>query len=635
MRQPALTQKSRFILLFFDVLVLCAASWFAFGSIFPANNDKGFWFYTALLGLVLGSRLDTPFYVSPADVILYAAPAAIALMLGNAWASWSEGIRVGYCVSMGVCVLLGLIGAFAILTKDSKKDHWQRASNVSRVLAEMLGTPRMIYSVVIVFALFAFHFSSSKEFAVILSAWLVTGVFSPVEGFLRLSRRVRRVLRPDMIFNSDGEVIAYQTPGVILIRESSSAALETGDVVAVNDVLGKTRLTLALDHVGRDEGLLVRAIEIPGVDISDDLRDQLSAILPNAACRLPSPDDAIAQNALVKSKSFLVGLVAPETSVERLFFEVIKDEGLEEGRLVEAQIGQRTVTYQLVNGLTKEEIVQQKNTHGFARAQAQKIGEWNAAGLCFRFVKWLPAPNAPVFLRGTVDFQPTSEAVGHFPGTNYPVSIKSIDDLVTHNTAILGILGIGKSMLALELVERMMIAGIKVVCVDLTDQYANELAAYYDSENEAALVAQLQEVGATGKDRVRRNVEEGGSRSEFSKAVGENIRAFLDPTNQTRLKIFNPNRFEVWRQDSRPFNDTASMASLSPAEITQIISEATVDAAAALGMTDKARVCLVYEEAHSLVPEWNSAVAEGDQRPRMGALALFFRVANTDLVVCS
>jgi DNA helicase HerA-like ATPase len=30
-------------------------------------------------------------------------------------------------------------------------------------------------------------------------------------------------------------------------------------------------------------------------------------------------------------------------------------------------------------------------------------------------------------------------------------------------------------------------------------------------------------------------------------------------------------------------------------------------------MTDRARVCLVYEEAHSLVPEWNSLVAEGDR----------------------
>ena len=30
-------------------------------------------------------------------------------------------------------------------------------------------------------------------------------------------------------------------------------------------------------------------------------------------------------------------------------------------------------------------------------------------------------------------------------------------------------------------------------------------------------------------------------------------------------------------------------------------------------MTDAARICLVYEEAHSLVPEWNSVAADGDK----------------------
>jgi hypothetical protein len=30
-------------------------------------------------------------------------------------------------------------------------------------------------------------------------------------------------------------------------------------------------------------------------------------------------------------------------------------------------------------------------------------------------------------------------------------------------------------------------------------------------------------------------------------------------------------------------------------------------------MTDKARVCLVFEEAHSLVPEWNFVTEENDQ----------------------
>lgn len=625
MREPALNQKTRFVLLLLDLVILCAASWFAFGRVFPASDDKGFWFYTALLGLLLGSRLDTPFFAKPADVVLYAAPAAIALALGNSWAQWSEGVRVAYCIAMGFCILAGLLGAVAILTVDSKSMGWQRASNAARVLAETLGAPRTIYSVVVGFAVFAFHLSSPKEFGVIVAAWVLTGVLSPLEGSLRIGRRLRRIFKPNAIFDADGEVVAYQTPGLILVRQFGAGNVETGDVVAVQDPLGKTRVALALDNVGRDEGVLLRTIEIADAEVSTELRSQLSALLPNAVVRVSAPDEALAQNRLVKTKGALVGLVAPDTSVERLFFEVVKEEGLEEGRLVEVQIGKRVVTYQLVNGLTKEEVVQHKNTHGFARAQAQKIGEWDAASKRFTFVKWLPAPNAPVFLKSTADFVARSSAVGHFPGTNYPVSIKSIDELVTHNTAILGILGVGKSMLAIELVERMMAAGIKVICLDLTNQYSQELAAYYDQAHEEACLAKIQEAGEKDREAWADNPEEGGSIPALRDAFHADLAEFLAGDKPQRLKIYNPSQVVGSKQLSEPkqfqtqgkWQRGAALWGVTPVEVTRIVSETALSLLQDK-MSSKARVCLVYEEAHSLIPEFSAVASPSDREASNG-----------------
>ena len=476
MRGLALSQKTRFLLLLFEVGILCLASWFAFGRIFPPDGEKGFWFYTALLGLILGSRLDTPFYAKPADVVLYAALAAVALMLGSTWDKWDSGIRVAFVIALTFCVIVGVLGAVAILAKDTKRPWPQRISNAARVLAEALGAPRIIFTVVIVFALYAFHSQKPVELAAIASAWILTAILSPLESFVRIGRRLERIFRPDAIIDSDGEVVAYQTPGLILVRQLASAKIATGDLIAIHDPIGKTRLALALDYVGRDDGLLLRAIEIADGELPTPLEEQVFTLNENAVVRIPLIDSTIANTELVKAKESIVGIVATDTSVEKLFFEVVKDDGLEEGRLVEVKIGGRTVAYQLVNGLTKEEVVQQKNTHGFVRAQAQKIGEWDTEAKHFKLVKWLPKPNSPISLKSTTDFVPSSSAVGHFPGTNYPVSIKSIDELVTHNTAILGILSVGKSMLAIELVERMMVAGIKVICLDLTNQYADELA---------------------------------------------------------------------------------------------------------------------------------------------------------------
>lgn len=617
MSESALSQKTRFVLLLIDLAIICGASWLAFGSVVPVNGDKGFWFYTALLGLIFGSRLATPFFAKPADVILYAAPAAISLALINSWASWGEGTRVAFCIAMAFCVTAGLIGSIAVLTFNTKSLGWQRASNAARILAETLGAPRVIFSVVIAFALFAFHRSSPKELGLIAAAWALTALLPPFEGMFRIGLRLTRIFKPNMILDADGEVVAYQTPGIILARQFGAGEIEFGDIVAVQDPLSRNRLALALGHVGRDEGVLLRVLEIPNAEMPVELNEQLSILFQNAIVHIPS-DQMLDENPIVSAKNGLVGLVAPETSIERLFFEVVQDTGLEEGRLVEVRIGKRLVTYQIVNGLTKEEVVQQKNTYGFARAQAQKIGQWEAASKRFASAKWLPTPNAPVFLKTTVDFVSSSSAIGHFPGTDYPVSIKSIDELVTHNTAILGILGVGKSMLAIELVERIVVAGTKVICIDLTDQYSNELGGYIDSVRESAATKEFQRIGASGKTKVCQNVEDGGSRKEFAAAIADYIREFMQPTDNRHLLVFNPSLFEVWRQDSKPFSGNASMASLSPAEITHIISQATLDAASALGMTDKARVCLVYEEAHSLVPEWSSAVADGDRSASNG-----------------
>jgi uncharacterized protein len=61
------------------------------------------------------------------------------------------------------------------------------------------------------------------------------------------------------------------------------------------------------------------------------------------------------------------------------------------------------------------------------------------------------------------------------------------------------------------------------------------------------------------------------------------------------------------------FQGNAAMASLTACEITSVMAEAALEVVQEMGMTDTARLCLVFEEAHSLVPEWNSVAAEGDK----------------------
>ena len=293
---------------------------------------------------------------------------------------------------------------------------------------------------------------------------------------------------------------------------------------------------------------------------------------------------------------------------------MIQERDIEEGRVIEVDIRGQKVLYQVIDGLTKEEIVNQKNKYGYAQGKAKKIGVWEDAKRRFVPVKWIPFLNTPVFLRKGKEYEPDENTVGHFPGSNFTVEIKDINSLVTHNTAILGILGVGKTFLAIELVERMIQKGIKVICIDLTNQYATELEDFYDLELEQRGIEKLQKmVNDGGKRNVQLNKEEGGGINEFAKAMEIELEKFIKPDCPYMLKIYNPSQFEVWRQTGGVYDKKAAMASLTPTELTQIISEAALGICQKMGMTDVAKVCLVYEEAHSLIPEWNSVATEGDK----------------------
>lgn len=224
------------------------------------------------------------------------------------------------------------------------------------------------------------------------------------------------------------------------------------------------------------------------------------------------------------------------------------------------------------------------------------------------------------------------DAIGYFPSTNYTVGIKNIHDLATHNTAILGILGVGKSMLAIELVERMMADGIKIICLDLTTQYAKELNEFYDEAYEDAQLAKIKEAGERDKDIFRDNPEKGGSLPNLRQAFYDDLVEFLSQGNPRLLKIYNPNQIMATKQLMEPksfttgqkdgsgkdiWDRTAALWTVTPVEITQIVSE-TALALLQDEMIDKARVCLVYEEAHSLVPEWNAVATEGDRTATNG-----------------
>lgn len=616
-------QKWRAFFLLIYLTLLFAISKYAFGEWFPpASGGKAVWFYTGLASLLLGNHLVTPYFSKPVDAISYAVAAAAALLGAEELAKWGRAETSVYYFVMFYCMFVLIVSFTAIFARNSEQVWTAKISQTAAILASTFGNHRAVFGLTMLVAAYLFHRDSVSQTYLICLVCVVGVVARPDELLSGLLGHLRKIWRGAFTPRSLGVVAAIQNPNVYLIRQAEDKTLPFGAAVAIKVPGRQAFPAITLDLVGRDEANLLRCIEVSTFDrtrinsvVSDyqTMRDDTAVLIP--------PESSYASlliPVLATCKTRMVGLVAPDTSNERLYFEVVTTQELEQGLLVQVNVQGRTVVYQILDGLTKEEIVHQKNTLGIVRAQAKKIGIWDQQVKKFTASKWLPFLNEPVLFAERSNQVDDENTVGHFPGGSYPVQLANVNHLVTHNTAILGILGIGKSMLAIELVERMMAQNVKVICLDLTAQYEDQLKAFYDIAVQTPLNQSLYQCGASGAAKYSKNIDDGGSVKSLKAELVKQIGAFMSSVSS--LKILNPSSFLAWRQTTNQFKETEipGMMQLTACQITQLITEAVLESVQKLGMTANARVCLVYEEAHSLVPEWNSVAFDGDKTATAG-----------------
>jgi len=617
-------QSNRAIILIFYIGILFVMNYLAFGNWLPDKDSRGLWFYAGISSVLLGNLLVTPFFTKPVDAISYSVVSLIAIFLVNDWVNWTYTDRVIFIISVTTLLFVLSVSFIGILLKDSNVHFKQNLSKTSFIISDFFGNPKVVFSVVILFALIVFHRNNEKELLFITLAWIVTVVIEPDKHLFSIINRIRNIWRIKNSAEMVGRINSYQHPQIFLIQQPEKTYTNFGTPVIFKDSHNVIKTGLTLNYIGQDEQLLLRAIEfrLPE-EIIENSQESIRLQNPNTVININYSGAIHSMGEYIKSNKEienLIGIVDEHTTIERLKFEVLRNDEIEEGCLVEVEINNKPVIYQILDGLTKEDIVFQKNKYGYVRADATKIGIWDKDELRFKPSNWLPQINSPVFLKKSDSYTPNVNTIGHFPNSNYYVDILNINDLVTHNTAILGILGIGKSMLSLELVERMIAHKIKVICIDLTDQYEIELADFYDKPWNERCIKEIQDAGKTESTSFNDSPEKGGSINNLGNAIERDLYNFIHSDEIHYLKIYNPSQFYATKQLTDPksfrvgsdWQRSAALWDVTPVEITSIITERTLTLLQGK-TTSSARVCLVFEEAHSLIPEWSSAVSESDK----------------------
>jgi hypothetical protein len=620
-----LSQTTRLVILLSYAALLFAVCRFLFGAWLPPTAEKGLWLYASFAHLLLGTLLLSPYFTKPADAVSDAVIAVLVLPevtgavwgLHEAWAIWAWRSICWYYLAVVV------IGSLAMLLRSAQSIRGKQIAETTYVLSTHLGDTPLIFSLLFFFALMAFHLENPREFLTLAATWVVIVPLRLLEHLAYIAKDIKEVWAESATYEAICETYARKEPNLLLFRRTGEGLLTFGQILTMKHLpQDALHHAMVLDELHLAEERWIRCLEITGQLVASAQEAIQRATVNSPVMRLSAVvsqgdiDLSFQPCRVYSRRADLIGLVAPNTDIATLRFELTRtDLDIGEGQLVEVLIGTKPVLYQIINGLTQEEILAQKNTYGFARGTAKKIGTWDDNLQRFEHVRWIPKLNEPVLLQQAQQSPAIAGAVGFFPNTSYPLSV-NVDQLVTHNTAILGILGAGKTFLALELVERMLLRGIKVIALDLTNQYASELAPYYDAAAEQPKIDALKATGPQGKANVRQNVAEGGSVLAFQALLKLQLTAFMNDQN-SHLRIYNPTAFEIWRQDSKPFSGAASMVQLTPTEITRIVTEIALELCS-VNITNQARLCMVYEEAHSLIPEWNAVASEGDKAATNG-----------------
>lgn len=592
-RLPQQTRLLAAVLYF--VMLLCLARYLN-GTFWPPYGLDGLWFYSAAAALLMGEFVLEPFFTRPADAIangIAVLIAATTVSLADAEVS-DEAAQAGRLGLIVVAATVVVVASLAIAFKDSA-GTLGRLAVAATAVASRLGRAWFLFSLVLLASGYAAFADSSARVAVLFLAWFVIIGLAPVEALLDLLVRHRRS-RP----TQHGTVESLSDPGTLIARLPAGSRPELGGEVKIEEA--------------RATGTIV---ELTSLTEQPSIRVALDDPQP---VRLGSRVDLTG----VRSERPVIGHVAEGSFIEEMSIATVPAAaklGLQEGRLVEVSIGDVDALYQIVGG----EIVARSDgeiRRHLVRVKARKLGRWDAEKTIFEPVAWVPAPGSAVQLRvpaGETQFD--ERFVGHVPGTSYGIEINP-HLAVTHNTAILGILGIGKTHLAWELIRRMLVEGIKVVVLDITGRYGDHFTdlCSRDTENRIAEVIEAAIVANVANRMVRD--DQAGNLHDFEAALEALLAAFVAGDEQ--LLILNPNRFDVSRMEGKPYDGRANlMVHLTMVEVTRLIAEqllVLVQSRPRDSQDESATLCLVLEEAHSLVPEFHSVATDAEKQATNGTV---------------
>jgi len=580
--------KGQRIIVFLAVLILLLIVYWAFKSPIDSLNDKGIVIMSSLIMLSFTTLLAEHFFTRPTDVV--ASSVSILLLLSPLHAALKDMGAWYWIFWFYSCAVL-LISLISLLFLDSYKssaDMKNKTSAVLKTVAIRFGNGRFMWFSLFALSVLFYVDSQSPLFIVLFIYASVLLLIDPKKAIFSIKSLASRTE------TEIAKLFGIQSSSAYLARMYPNCA-------PVNrfDVVGF--LSNSSGHESWTTGLVLETYELNEQRWLKILTDPSFQELDDKSTKPEKTKNGIVHilpiNGELNLVKRLVGTVCEGATIEKLKFEFAFNVNIQEGELLEVICNDSKVLYQVVEGTTGSETLESKDEAGFIIGEAVQLGIWDSGKRNFERYGWVPRINSPVSKAEEIDVPeclPSEYQIGSIPGTNFPVFIDR-ETSVTHHLAILGVTGSGKSVFARNLIRQIADCDTKVICVDFTNEYGVQLSDLISGSlvtgDAAASLFTAIDVISNEMDQFPNNrkkeliaQKEQELRDGFKTAIQEFV------TGEGKATLFE-------------LPDVTNSAGIL--DYTKWFFKALFELAKANDINGK-RICVVLEEAHTIIPEWNS-----------------------------
>ncbi|MDD2871570.1 MAG: ATP-binding protein [Candidatus Gracilibacteria bacterium] len=602
--------KNRFYLLLFFATIFIVGNYFITGNFLPTTDTKDLWFYSGLFMILFSILFIEPYYTSPKNVITNTIPLLLVFLSIETTFEPKIIWNITFCILL-LLLILSII-PLALNDENKSPEHGKnQVANFLKRIVVILGKGKIIYSATFLLFLYINITSTpSDDFKKIFDAQFI---FLMVLWGLILSINPKELnntfsfKKKELDKNAIGEIFGIQSKKIFLVRLfEDRKSIKKFDIVkfrySMQDSDDLIMMGIVFDTYLLNQEKWAKVLQL------GEIKKDILNLEKNVVHKILDKTEKFKIETDLKVKDF-VGIIVNGSNIGKIKFEYSKkNNDLEEGNLIELKLDfgniEKRLFYQVINGYTEKEKLENKNEMGFIQGEAIQLGEWQNEKLSFQKFGWVPSINTPIFKANTdnisvQNFEYPNYKLGNIPNTSLP-SVINLNEAVSHHMALLGVTGSGKSFLAREIIQELNNNDTKVICIDFNNEFVQELnpvpetiISDTESKNIFTEIEKLNTELAKFENQQNQTIISECKVAIYNKFKIE-IEAFLNATDK-KIKIFELPEISNNRNSldyTRYFFDT----------LFKIVKDYYK------GENAK-KISIVLEEAHTVIPEWNFAGA--------------------------